>query len=83
MAAYVYSNRHTNTFPCNKMKLTPDERFLAQTLQYKGIVEGNAIMETLFYNLLEGERGEGLASSYLDENEADKFWTFITPSHKY
>ena len=83
MAAYVYSNKPTNTFPCHKMKFVPNEQFLSEILLFKGIVEGNAVLETAFYNLLEGVRGEGLDSSYLDENEADKFWTFITPSHKY
>ena len=83
MAAYVYSNKPTNTFPCHKMKFVPSEQFLAETLQFKGVVEGNAVLETAFYNLLDGVRGEGLVSSYLDENEAGKFWTFITPSHKF
>lgn len=82
MVAYVYSNRPTNTFPCRKMKFVPNEHFLANTLQYNGIVEGNAIIETAFFNLLDGSC-DGLSSSYLDESEADKFWSFITPSNKY
>lgn len=82
MVAYVYSNRPTNTFPCHKMKFVPNEHFLANTLQYHGIVEGNAIIETAFFNLLDGSY-DGLSSSYLDENEANKFWSSITPSHKY